>query len=167
MAAIRVAEPSDWEQYRDIRLAALAEAPYAFGSTLDRELALPPERWQWRLEFGGTFLAWADGRVVGTATGITEDPDDEYHVPGAWQLVAMWVHPDSRGSEVATELVDAVAEHVLKAGATALVLWVTEVNDRARAFYERLGFGYTSARQLVRDDEPGHYELQMRRDLAG
>ena len=167
MAEIRRADRGDWERYREIRLAALADAPYAFGSTLDRELTLPPERWQRRLESGGTFLAWEDGSPVGTATGVLDDPDDEYHVPGAWQLVAMWVHPDSRGSGVAAGLVDAVAAHARQAGSTVLVLWVTEVNGRARAFYERLGFGYTGARQLVREDEPGHFEVQMRRELAG
>jgi GNAT superfamily N-acetyltransferase len=167
VAEIRRADRGDWERYREIRLAALADAPYAFGSTLDRELTLPPERWRRRLDSGGTFLAWDDGRPVGTATAVLDDPDDEYHIPGAWQLVAMWVHPDRRGSGVAAGLVDAVAAHVLQAGSTALVLWVTEVNDRARAFYERLGFGYTGARQLVREDEPGHFEVQMRRELAG
>jgi GNAT superfamily N-acetyltransferase len=164
---IRRAQPAEWERYREIRLAALAEAPYAFGSTLDQERVLPRERWQWRLERGATYLAWDDERPVGTATGLPEDPDDEYHVHGGWQLVGMWVHPDSRGSGVAVGLVDAVAAHALRAGSATLVLWVTEVNDRARAFYQRLGFAYTGARQLVRDDEPDHFELQMRRDLAG
>ena len=167
MAEIRRACPAEWEQYRKIRLTALSDAPYAFSSTFDRERALPPERWQRRLESAGTFLAWDDGRPVGTATGVPDDPDDPYHVPGAWQLVAMWVEPGKRGSGVAAGLVDAVAAHVLAAGATILVLWVTEANDRARAFYERRGFARTGARQLVRDDEPGRFELQMRRDLTG
>jgi ribosomal-protein-alanine N-acetyltransferase len=78
----------------------------------------------------------------------------------------MWVEPSERGGGVAAELVEAVAEHAGTAAASCLVLWVTEVNQRARAFYERLGFRYTGARQLVRDDEPSHFELQMTRELA-
>ena len=41
----------------------------------------------------------------------------------------------------------------------------TEVNERARAFYGRLGFRPTGARQLVRPDEPGHWEEERALDL--
>jgi ribosomal protein S18 acetylase RimI-like enzyme len=47
-----------------------------------------------------------------------------------------------------------------------LVLWVTEVNDRAKAFYRRMGFTPTGARQPVRPDEPDHIEAQMILDLG-
>ena len=58
--------PGDWAVWRELRLAALAEAPYAFGSRLsdwtgegDRE-----ERWQARLAIPGSFnvVAVMDGR---------------------------------------------------------------------------------------------------------
>jgi len=42
-----------------------------------------------------------------------------------------------------------------------VTLWVTEVNARARAFYQRMGFTATGARQPVREDEPNHWEEQM------
>ena len=77
----------------------------------------------------------------------------------------MWVGPNARGTGVAATLVDAVAGHAASQGAGTLVLWVTEVNDRARAFYRRLGFAPTGARQPVRPDEPDHIELQMIRPL--
>ncbi len=107
----------------------------------------------------------ASGEPAGTATGKVEDTGDEYAVPGAWQLVGMWVDPKARGTGVAGTLVETVAGHAAARGADALVLWVTEINDRARAFYRRLGFTPTGARQPVRPDEPGHIELQMIRPL--
>ena len=62
----------------------------------------------------------------------------------------MWVAPARRGQGVADGLVEAVCEQARQAGAGTITLWVTEVNDRARAFYRRLGFAPTGARQLVR-----------------
>ena len=162
-AQVRRAGSEQWLVYRDLRLAALAEAPYAFSSTLERELAFDDQVWQQRLgaPAAATFLAWDGEQVVGMATGKPEDPDDEFAVPGAWQLVGMWVSPAVRGTGVAGALVEAVAGHVRDAGAPALVLWVTEVNDRARSFYERIGFATTGSRQPVRPDEPGHWEIQL------
>lgn len=158
--------PDQWAAYRQARLAALAEAPYAFGSTLDREVILDERRWRERIESSATFLAWHDGRAVGTATGLVNKPGQGLDVPGSWQLVAMWVDPGARGSGVADRLVDAVASHARAEGAPALTLWVTDVNDRARAFYLRLGFRLTGVRAVVRPAEPDHWEELMVRDLS-
>ncbi len=165
--AVRRLGPQDWELSRRVRLAALAEAPYAFMSTLERELGFEDRVWRERLgsATAATFLAWLDGDPAGTATGKVENPDDEFAVPGAWQLVGMWVDPRARGLGVAAALVEAVAGHASAAGAPDLVLWVTEVNDRARAFYQRMGFSRTGARQPVRPTEPDHWEEQMIRQL--
>ncbi len=164
---IRRLGPDDWELGRRVRLAALAEAPYAFMSTLERELGFDDQVWRQRLgsPTAATFLAWHDDEPAGTATGKVDDPDDEFALPGAWQLVGMWVDPRARGLGVADALIEAVAGHAAAAGAPTLVLWVTEVNDRARAFYQRMGFSLTGARQPVRPTEPDHWEAQMIRQL--
>jgi len=167
-ANVRRVRPEEWQVYRQVRLAALAEAPYAFMSTLEREQGFGEDIWRQRLgsTSAATFIAWRDREPTGTATGKIDDPAEEYTVPGAWQLVAMWVDPRSRGLGVADELVETVARHARAKGAVSLVLWVTEVNDRARACYKRLGFVPTGARQPVRPDEPDHWEEQMIRRLG-
>jgi ribosomal protein S18 acetylase RimI-like enzyme len=164
---VRRLTPDDWAVSRQIRLAALADAPYAFMSTLAREQDFDEQTWRRRLAspVAATFLAWVDGYPAGTATGKVDNPEDEFTVPGAWQLVGMWVAPDVRGTGVAAALVETVAGYAGEQGADTLVLWVTEVNDRAQAFYRRLGFSPTGARQPVRPDEPDHMELQMVRQL--
>jgi len=159
--------PEEWRVYRRVRLAALADAPYAYMSTLEREREFADDVWRQRLESAAaTFLAWQDGEAVGAATGKAENPDHEHAIPGAWQLVGMWVDPRARGLGVADALVSAVATHARSQGAEALVLWVTEINDRARSFYRRVGFEPTGARQVVRPDEPDHWEEQMIRRPA-
>jgi GNAT superfamily N-acetyltransferase len=165
---IRRARPEEWPVYRQVRLAALAEAPYAFMSTLEREQGFGEDVWRQRLSSptAATFLAWRDGEPAGTATGKADDPADEYAVPGSWQLVGMWVDPRARGLGVADELVDAVASHARAEGAASLILWVTEVNHRARAFYKRMGFVPTGASQPVRPEEQGLWEEQMIRQLG-
>ncbi|HUJ06587.1 MAG TPA: GNAT family N-acetyltransferase [Streptosporangiaceae bacterium] len=166
-AEIRRAGPGEWRVYRELRLAALAEAPYAFSSTLERELAFDDELWQRRLSSSAvSFLAWRGAEPVGMATGKIDDPGDEFAVAGAWQLVGMWVSPAARGLGVADGLVEAVARHARAAGAKTLVLWVTEVNGRAQALYRRLGFAPTGARQPVRPDEPASWEVQLLRPLG-
>jgi GNAT superfamily N-acetyltransferase len=164
---IRRLTPADWAVSRQVRLTALAEAPYAFMSTLAREQAFDEQVWRQRLASpaAATFLAWVNGEPSGTATGKIDNPDDEFAFPGAWQLVGMWVDPVVRGTGVADVLVDRVATHARDQGAATLVLWVTETNDRARAFYHRLGFALTGACQPVRPDEPDSLELQMARQL--
>jgi ribosomal protein S18 acetylase RimI-like enzyme len=161
-------KPDDWQVYRRVRLAALADAPYAFMSTLESEREFPNDAWQQRLgsATAATFLAWQDGEPVGAATGKPENPDGKHAISGAWQLVGMWVDPRARGRGVADALVEAVAGHAKAQGADALVLWVTEINGRARNFYNRMGFEPTGARQVVRPEEPDHWEAQMIRRPA-
>ena len=166
-AEIRRVRAGEWAAYRQVRLAALAEAPYAFSTTLDQESAKDDAYWQDRAAHGiPMFIAWQDGEPAGLA-GAFVVPDGELPrgVRRAWHLVSMWVSPSARGSGLAERLVQAVADAARANGATRLILWVTDVNERARAFYSRLGFLPTGARQLVRPDEPDHWEEERSLDL--
>ena len=59
---IREVLPDDWEVMRDIRLAALREAPYAFGSTYAREAPFTEARWRARIsDRAVTYLAYVPG----------------------------------------------------------------------------------------------------------
>ncbi len=158
MHDVRLLGADDWTELRDARLAALAEAPYAFSSTLAREQEFTEGTWHERAGSGRTFAAWDGDSIVGLATGLPED--------GQWHLVGMWVSPKTRGTGVADQLVAAVCDLARQSGFTSVTLWVTEVNDRARAFYRRLGFAPTGGRQLVRPDEPDHWEEELTLQLA-
>lgn len=155
---IRVATVDDWERSKDIRLRALAEAPNAFCSSLDRELAFEDQAWRDRLEQARTFLALSGGATVGTATG-TADP----HENGGRELVAMWVDPAERRSGVARALIDAVVEWARAQNAPAVALWVAEDNASALRLYEKCGFALTGEREVMRS---GVDQVRMRRPLT-
>jgi GNAT superfamily N-acetyltransferase len=158
---IRRLVSGDWSALRQVRLAALADAPYAFSSTLDREAAFDERQWRQRIASSAHFMAWQDGEPAGLAAAFR--PDD---LTAAWHLVAMWVSPQARGRGLADGLVESVCAWARENGAARIVLWVTDVNARAQAFYRRLGFVSNGTRQLVRPGEPDHWEEQMERQLG-
>ena len=166
---IRQAGPGDWAALRQVRLAALADAPYAFSSTLAMEADRPEAFWRARIRSWPQFLAWAGGEPVGIAAGFADVPagdgGDGAGTRGSWHLVSMWVSPEARGRGIADDLVAAVCASARADGARRLMLWVTDVNQRARAFYQRVGFRGTGRRQLVRPDEPGHWERELALEL--
>ena len=161
---IRRIEPEEWATVRRVRLAALADAPGAFASTLDSELRLDETTWRERVAAWPWFLAWRDGEPVGLVAVVTEQPGGA----SGWHLISMWVSPQVRGSGVADGLVAAVTAHARAAGVSTVTLWVAARNDRARGFYERMGFRPTGVRQTYqRDDAPDLDEEELALDLAG
>jgi GNAT superfamily N-acetyltransferase len=144
-AVVRLSE-DDWRVWRTVRLAALAEAPGSFGTTLAQEQALGDEQWREMTRRGAIFVADTEGTPVGVAAGIRRDD------PAERGLGAMWVAPPWRGREVAARLADAVIDWARRDGAARVGLWAPADNPRARRFYERQGFRPTgSARPF-----PGH-----------
>jgi ribosomal protein S18 acetylase RimI-like enzyme len=161
---VRRLVPADWAALREARLTALADAPDAFGSTIDRELGFGEATWRGRLDSTAHVGAWRprpQGGLIGLVAGFPEAGS-----PRAWHLVSMWVSPDGRGQGIADRLVAAICQLARADGAGQIALWVTEVNVRALAFYRRAGFRETGQRQLVRPDEPGHWEQRMVRELS-
>ena len=151
--------PSDWAAYREIRLAALADAPSAFGAEVAREEVMTPADWRARLTRRSTFAASAPHGLVGTAAGIPGD------VEGHAELVGMWVHPDWRRRGIGGLLVGAVIDWAATGSYRALDLWVTVGNDAAEALYARLSFVRTGGTQPVRENDPSLLELEMTRPL--
>jgi ribosomal protein S18 acetylase RimI-like enzyme len=160
MVLVREITADDWELMRDVRLAALAEAPYAFGSTYAREAAFTEERWRGRIsERSVTFFAHeetADAAPAGLVGVYVEDGEPE--------LVSMWVRPSARGLGVGEALVEAAAAWAKTRDFGALSLWVTESNASAVRLYERLGFTPTGERQPL-PSNPALPEIRMSREL--
>ncbi|MEO8138117.1 MAG: GNAT family N-acetyltransferase [Gemmatimonadota bacterium] len=156
---VRRAEAGDEPVLRALRIQALSEAPEAFGSTLAREVARSPADWQRWLSPGATFILDTSTGPMGMVAGVPDNEDQ-----AIVHLMAMWVHPELRGTGAADLLVDAVVIWGEGVGASALRLDVIAGNDRARQLDERHQFrptGHTAERP--RD---GATEIQMTRPLG-
>jgi GNAT superfamily N-acetyltransferase len=158
---VRRVGPDEWTELRDVRLRALADAPYAFASTHAREVAFDETEWRRRIDGGPWWLARVDGVPVGiVACYLTSDDGDVRH------LVAMWIDPAHRGSGAAAALVEAVCRWAADDGGRVVSLWVADGDDRARRFYERLGFSGTGERQPL-PSNPHIGEERLERALDG
>jgi ribosomal protein S18 acetylase RimI-like enzyme len=164
-AQVRQVSPDDWATYRQVRLTALADAPEAFASTLERERDLGEQLWRRRLGAAASFLAWRDGAPVGAVTALPYDDAQVHGFHGAWHLVAMWVSPAARGLGIGRMLVQTVIDQASAAGAPSVVLWVFDANERARGLYERMGFRPTN-RTDTRPGNPEDIEHLMIRELV-
>jgi GNAT superfamily N-acetyltransferase len=155
---VRRLGPDDWAAWRDIRLAALADAPSAFGSSLAREQGLTEADWRGRLapESGVTVVASLGGRAFGTAGGYTP--------PGADSvlLVAMWIHSDMRGHGAGGLLVDEVLAWARENDWSAVRLRVADGNDAARRLFLRHGFRPTGQRDTLESDPTVFTETLLR-----
>jgi len=153
---VRLAEPDEWAVVRDVRLAALADAPDAFASTAGREAGQTEAEWRARIAALPWFLAWYQSQPAGLVAMFPEEPRaaqepqpaGQTTTPPDWHLVSMWVGPRARGLGVADRLVTAVLGRARAAGAARVTLWVAVGNDRARGFYQRMGFVPTGRRQI-------------------
>lgn len=122
--------------WRELRLAALEEAPYAFGSRLADWANAEEKRWRARLDLPGSrnYVALLDGTQVGMASGVrTEEP-------GVVELISMWIAPTGRGRGVGDRLMAQIEQWARDEQAHTLQLSVADGNDKAHALYLRSGF---------------------------
>jgi RimJ/RimL family protein N-acetyltransferase len=156
---VRRVDPSQWRELRDIRLRALADAPYAYATTYEESVARPDSYWHGMAAAPAWVACREDGRWVGLVRAAVE-------AEGVAQLLSMWVDPAARQAGVGRALVGAVVAWAREQpGVTEVRLWVVEDNPAAHALYRASGFVPTGARQPV-PSAPARMELEMRRELA-
>lgn len=160
MLAFPAVGPRQWQRWRSLRLAALAEAPDAFGSTLVDWQDADAGRWRSRLSIplGLDLIAVLDGADVGMASGSPG-------ARGAVELISMWVSPSARGAGVARGLIERVASWAAHRGA-AVQLSVRPDNAAAITAYRRAGFVATAEPGDAVPGTDGH-EMIMIRPLRG
>jgi ribosomal protein S18 acetylase RimI-like enzyme len=160
MVVVRAVIPDDWQTLREVRLAALREAPYAFGSTYAREAAFTEEQWRGRInDRSVTYFAYLpDNPEPAGLAGVYVEDD-------VADVVSMWVRPSARGRGAGEALIEATADWAKARDHSCLLLWVTESNTPARKLYDRCGFALTGERQPLPSDA-ALPEVRMRRPLG-
>lgn len=135
---IRLTTPDDWHTLKAIRLAALRDAPTAFGVTYASAAQYTDGQWQARAagsDKAEYLLAFDGEQAVGIVAGVING-ENEYN------LIAMWVHPAHRGSGIAGQLIAAIKARALARGHRRIVLDVAPENVSAATLYQRQGFVY-------------------------
>ncbi len=165
---VRRLGPSDWALLRDVRLRALSDAPYAFGSTFEEESQRGDAWWKSSVErfewHEGVTLAWfvaeEGDELVGIVAGLP--PNDEEDCP---EIISMWVDPRRRGSGIADRLLTAAVDWAIQEGAQTISLGVADGNERARRFYQRAGFVATGRSEPLRSN-PSVRTRELRLELG-
>ncbi|MBJ7311112.1 GNAT family N-acetyltransferase [Rugamonas sp. CCM 8940] len=160
MMIIRHTTEEDWATLKEIRLAALLDAPTAFGVSHASAAANSEAQWRERAATGyrvAFLLAYIDGVAVGLAGGGVSQAAE-------FNLIAMWVKPEHRGTAAAAGLVDGIKAHALAQGHRRVVLGVSPDNARAAAFYRKLGFAFLPEWEAL-DSHP-HIQVQEMEWLA-
>jgi len=151
---VRPAVSGDELILRDLRLQALRDTPEAFGSTIERELARTTSDWQ-RWFSPGVTLILEQGQVPRGLVAGALDAED----PAVAHLLAMWVHPELRGTGAAGLLVTSLLGWAAGRGARLVRLAVVDTNERARRLYSRHGFRLDGQQAIWARD--GAVELRM------
>jgi GNAT superfamily N-acetyltransferase len=138
---IRNLAKREWRIYKDLRLAALAESPDAFGSAFAKEVQRSNAEWVTRLASGVNsswdfpIVAEIDGKPIGLAWGRIEEPN-----PAVANLYQVWVHPNYRRLGAGRLLLEAVTNWAIGKQTHFLELVVTCGDTPATRLYTRAGF---------------------------
>jgi RimJ/RimL family protein N-acetyltransferase len=154
----RMLNPDDWQLLRELRLAALRDAPEAFCTTYAQALEHDEAHWRAWPRDGAAFVAFLDGAPVGMV-GVTAPPQR----PGWAELFAMWVAPAARGTGTVGALIDTAGAWAVLRSCTSIELAVMVGNDRATRAYARHGFMQVGVGSGCAE----HQLIYMSADLSG
>jgi ribosomal protein S18 acetylase RimI-like enzyme len=147
---------------KELRVASLSDAPWAFGAKLEDVLAEPVHAYHEvatrhsSSNRSTSFLLFADSTAVGTVGAFFEQT-----APNRAFVCALWVRPQFRGGTAATELMHNAIEWLRARGASEVFAWVADRNSRALGFYRKLGFRPTPAKQPL-PSNPAETETLLR-----
>lgn len=144
---VRLLDDDEWQVYREVRLAALKDAPDAFVATFAEESARDEDYWRERMVRAHRIIAerGAGREPVGVVSLGLHDDD-----PETGEVFGLWTVPTSRGERVARGLVSKAAEKAAEDGLRLLYCWAGSDNASAVGLASSFGFRPTGNRRPVR-----------------
>lgn len=161
---MRRIDAGDGRELRRMRLAAIADSPATFATTLAVARARPFHHWDRVAEAGSsggdqaTWFAEHGGEPAGMINAYRSGA-------GAVTVTSLWAAPGHRHLGVADVLVGRALEWAEEHGAAHVRLWVVERNDEARDFYRRWGFRPTG-REIKYEPDPRMVEIELEREVS-
>jgi RimJ/RimL family protein N-acetyltransferase len=157
---ITKAGAEDAQRLRSLRLAALKDAPYAFGAKHEDELLISDSQWQDRLKYTHWCFVVADGVDIGL---LAVDKADKDRNSDCW-LSSWWINDAFRGQGVAELMMKWVIKLSQENDWKIIGLGVWPENLRARNAYKKLGF-VEADKPLPSRSKPGQMYLGMYRQV--
>ncbi len=152
---------SDASRLRQIRLAALKDAPYAYGAKYEVDKDKPISVWQESLEISNWFFASIDGVDIGLV-GVEKAGTDR--LSDCW-IFGWWIAEQYRGKGVVKLMLEEIDKFCLENNWLHQGLGVWPENQRAVAAYIKLGF--VSGKELIPSRSiPDQMYLPMYRRLG-
>jgi len=157
MISIRRLRVGEAELYKQLRLASLQEAPYAFSSSYNSAVSRSAQSWREQADGTAhgsdraTFVALSDDLAVGIAALYRHPKESD-----TGEILQVWVTPEFRGKGVALSLLSSIFEWACRNDFRCIIATITKTNTRARRFYEKCGF---SLNDKLSSDGPNHAVL--------
>ena len=141
---IRLLGEDEWRLYREVRLAALREAPAAFVARFADEESHTDNFWRERMMRSCRIVAERGDEPIGMVCLALSDED-----PETGEVFGLWTAPTARGQRIAWDLVTAACKQAAEEGCTRLYFWAGSDNASAIGFASSFGFRPTGERRPV------------------
>ncbi len=141
MITIRRLQVGEADLFKQVRLMALQDAPYAFSSTYAAAVRRSAESWREQAERTArgtdraTFIVFSEDMPIGMAALYRRE--DQVDVG---ELLQVWISPEYRGTSVAADLMDAILQWAKENHFRQVLAGAPKVNARALKFYTKYGF---------------------------
>jgi RimJ/RimL family protein N-acetyltransferase len=148
--------PSQWEDYRKIRLEALSSNPEMFGSNYTKEAAYSREEWISLLEneSRAIFALYYHDSLIGL-TGVVLDRDDE----STAILIASFIKTPHRGRGLSSLFYQVRIDWARQKKCKAIVVSHRAGNEPSKLANQRFGFKYDYTRKVLWPDGVSADEL--------
>ena len=158
---IEKASATEAERLKSLRLAALKDAPYAYGAVFEVDKDKPISFWQQALTGSNWFFTSIDGVDIGLI-GVEKAAEDRGS--DCW-IFGWWIAQSFRGQGVAALMLNAIDNFCIENKWQRQGLGVWPENQRAIAAYLKLGF-IAGNKPIPSRSKPDQLYLPMYRNLS-